>query len=217
MKAPIAAFLRQLYGLGTPQTYDRRQPIYLMGDPADALFLVESGSIKVGVISDEGKGKTLYLSGPGNFFGELRLCGLSRRPDQAVALESSTVNSFSSEKVTALLARRPASVKDFFQLICGRLLHSQDHAVSLAYDTVPRRLAKELLRLVKWSADQAKRSSYRLGPTPTHEELATVVGTSRGMISTVMNEFRDQGLITYAPHRAITVFPDRIRRYLKEP
>jgi CRP/FNR family transcriptional regulator len=185
-----------------------------MGDPADALFLVESGSIKIAVISDEGKEKTLYVSGPGQFFGELCICGVAQRPDQAVALESSTVDTFSLENVTALLARRPELAKDFFQLICGRLVDCQDHAVSLAYDTVRRRLAKELLRLASRGADRAMRS-YRRELAPTHEELATVVGTSRGMITTVMNEFREQGLVTYAP-QAFKVFPARIRNYLRE-
>jgi CRP/FNR family transcriptional regulator len=185
-----------------------------MGDPADALFLVESGSVKVGVISDDGKEKTLYLSGRGQFFGELCICGVARHPDQAVALESSTVSSFRVENVTALLARRPELAKDFFQLVCGRLLDCQDQAVSLAYDSVPRRLAKELLRLAGRGADRTKQSSVRVELTPTHEELAAVVGTSRGMISTTMNEFREKGLVTYAP-KAITVFEERLLNYLE--
>lgn len=121
----LGKHLRQLDDLGSRQTYDRHQAIYLMGDPADALFLVESGSVKVGVISDEGKEKTLYLSGPGQFFGELCICGVAQHPDQTVALESSTVDSFSLENVTALLAQRPELVEDFLQLICGRLLDAR--------------------------------------------------------------------------------------------
>jgi len=202
-------------GLAGDQSYDRHEAIYLMDAPADALFLLKSGRVKVGVVSPEGKEKILQICEPGDFFGELCMCGVARRPDQAIALEAASLTSFSVESVARLLSQRPELTRDFFQLVCARLLDCQDEISAVTFQTVPRRLARELLRLSESEDRQREKEAVRLGARLTHEDLAARVGTSRGMITTLMNEFREQRLVDYE-HQRIHVFPVRLRRYLEK-
>jgi CRP/FNR family transcriptional regulator len=105
--------------------------------------------------------------------------------------------------------------KSFFQLVCGRVLECQEQVAALAFDPTPRRLARELLRLSELPDCRRENGTIRLGSCLTHEELAALVGTSRGVITTVLNQFRERGLVDYGS-RNMSVFPERVKAYLDE-
>ncbi len=194
-------------------TYERNRLIYRMDDPADSVYVLESGWVKVEIISPEGKGKIIAICQPGGLFGELCMCGVVRRLDQAVALEPATALSFDVHAVMKLLTRDAETARSFLRLMCGRVLECQDQVTALAFDPVRRRLARELLRLSQLPGSRTEGAAVRLGVYLTHEELAALIGTSRGMITQVMNQFRQQGLVDYA-RREISVVSRRLTDYL---
>lgn len=200
---------------GIRHGYRRNEVIYGMGDPADSLYLLDSGHVKLEVISADGRERILGLSGPGDFFGELCICGVAQRPDQAVALEPVTAIRFGVDGVVRRLFQDPALARSFFQLMCGRVLECQQQVGAATFEDVPRRLARELLRLSELPDSHRENGSVRLGVSLTHEELAALVGTSRGMITTTMNLFREHGMVDYRP-RTIHVFVDRLKEYLEK-
>jgi CRP/FNR family cyclic AMP-dependent transcriptional regulator len=200
---------------GVRRDYRRHEVIYGMGDPADAIYLLESGHVKLQITSAGGAEKTLSICQPGEVFGELCLCGVVQRPEEASALEVATAVCFRADDVLRRFSLDPGLARTFFQLVCGRVLECQQQVGAATFDAVPRRLAQELLRLSQLPESQRENRAVRLGLSLTHEELAALVGTSRGMITTTMNLFRERGMVDYRP-RTIHVFVDRLKQYLKE-
>jgi CRP/FNR family transcriptional regulator, cyclic AMP receptor protein len=200
---------------GVRRGYRRHEVIYGMGDPADAIYLLESGHVKLQITSAGGGEKTLGICQPGEVFGELCLCGVVQRPEEASALEAATAVSFRADSVLRRFSQDPGLARSFFQLVCGRVLECQQQVGAATFEDVPRRLARELLRLSQLPESQRENGAVRLGLSLTHEELAALIGTSRGMITTTMNLFREHGMVDYRP-RTIHVFVDRLKQYLKE-
>lgn len=200
---------------GVRRDYRRHEVIYGMGDPADAIYLLESGHVKLQITSAGGGEKTLGICQPGEVFGELCLCGVVQRPEEASALEAAAAVCFRADDVLRRFSQDPGLARSFFQLVCGRVLECQQQVGAATFDGVPRRLAQELLRLSQLPESQRENRAVRLGLSLTHEELAALVGTSRGMITTTMNLFRERGMVDYRP-RTIHVFVDRLKQYLKE-
>lgn len=195
--------------------YERGQTVYCIDDPADELFEIRSGRVKIVRLSPEGQQKILDIYQTGDFFGELCICGGHRRTEQAVALEPLVATSFQMQGMMEILQRKPAMVLGLLQLLCTRLVESQDHIATLAFENIPQRLARELLRLSRSVNGKADSSCAGICVQLTHEELAHLVGTSREMVTTVMTQFRQRGLLDYS-RRHIHVDPARLEQLLKE-
>lgn len=188
--------------------------IYQVDDPADGVFWIESGRAKVVRISSEGHEKIIGLYGVGDVFGELCLCEVARRRDEAVALEALELISIQVSGLTKMMAQTPEFSQALLRIVCRRLLDYQEQVATLSFDTVSRRLAKELLRLGSARAGTALEKDERMATGWTHEELANLVGSTREVVTPLMNQFRDKGMIAY-DRRAIMIFPQRIQEFLK--
>lgn len=210
----IRAHLQELHAFTAERRYERGQTVYCLDDPADEIYLVQDGRVKILRLSPEGQQKILDIYQAGDLFGELCICGGQRRTEQAVALDPLRTTSFQVQGLMKLLRRKPDMVLEMLQLLCARLRESHDQIAALAFENIPRRLAGELLRLARAEPPAEGEAIVRLNLT--HEELAQLVGTSREMITTIMNQFRQRGLLDYA-RRQITLDPARVDEFLKLP
>lgn len=194
--------------------YRRNQEIYSLGDPATALYRIESGRVKVVRLSGEGKEKILNLYHEGDLFGEVCICGVGRRNEQAFALEPLSVVSFDVKGLLKLVRKRTELTLDLLMLFCARLVECQEHIATLAFDGIRQRLAKELLRLGHLPGCQPDGGGVRLAVKLTHEELANLVNTTRETATSIMNQFRREGLLEYSPDKTV-IFPERLEAYLQ--
>lgn len=210
----IRAHLVDLRAFTAERHYQRGQSVYCLDDPADEIYLIQEGRVKILRLSSDGQQKILDIYQPGDFFGELCICGGQRRTEQAVALQPLRTTSFQLQGLMKLLRRTPDMVLELLQLLCARLRESHDQIAALAFDNIPRRLARELLRLGRNERPMDEGGLVRLNLT--HEELAQLVGTSREMITTIMNQFRQRGLLDYA-RRQITFDPGPLEQFLSRP
>ena len=209
----IRDHLQELASYRSEGDYARNQVIYFAGDSADSLFQVTSGRVKVIRVSPVGKEKIIDIYQDGDYFGELCICGGGVRGDQAIALDAVTVSSIKIQELLTLLPKKPGLMQHLLQLLCMRLSEYQDQIATLAFDNVPERLAREFLRLSKAPGAHQENGATRLGVNLTHEEMASLVGTSREIVTTLMNQFRGKGLIDY-DRRSIRVFQDRVKGFL---
>lgn len=207
----IRAHLAELSAFTAERRHQRGQTVYCLDDPADEIYLIQQGRVKILRLSPDGQQKILDIYEPGDFFGELCICGGQRRTEQAVALDPLQTTSFQVQGLMKLLRQRPDMVLELLQLFCARLRESHDQIAALAFDNIPRRLARELLRLSGPEKSLDRENRVRL--SLTHEELAQLVGTSREMITTIMNQFRRRRLLDYV-RRQITLDPARVEEFL---
>ncbi|MGB7623990.1 MAG: Crp/Fnr family transcriptional regulator [Terriglobia bacterium] len=206
--------LHTLQNLTTEKLYSRNEVIYFMGDSAENIYLIHSGRVKITRVSLSGKEKIIDIYETGDFFGELCLCENSKRTDQAVALDDVKVVSFKISKLLQVISKDPGAVLELLMLFCQRLSEAQGQIETLAFDNIPRRLAKELLKMTREGGVEVA-NGIRVRQYLTHEELSQLVGTSREIITTVMNQFRRQGLVVYT-RKTLVVSPSKTERYLEQ-
>lgn len=210
----IQARISELKPFSSRRSFRKGDIIYRVDDPADGVFWIESGRAKVVRISPDGQEKIMGLYGMGDVFGELCLCEIARRRDEAVALETLELLSIHASGLMKMMAQTPEFSQALLRIVCQRVLDYQDQVAMLSFDTVSRRLAKELLRLGGAEPGTVLDKDERVATGWTHEELANLIGSTREVVTPLMNQFRDKGMIAYDRH-AIVIFPRRIQEFLK--
>src|SRR5262249_615352 len=170
------------------RTFWRGMPIYALEDPATDVYVVLKGRVKIMRSSPEGAQKIISIRYRGDIFGELALAendAEARRSDEAVALDTTR----------GAMGRIPdfwhAAPRDR-SLVRGGWGEAHRQIESLVFDNNHHRLARALLDLSDEAA-RAGESSVRL----THEELAELIGSTREVVTGMMIEFRQRGLIEY--------------------
>lgn len=210
----IQEHLEALHSLTAEKHFSRNEVIYFMDEMADEIYLIKSGRVKITRVSLSGKEKIIDIYETGDFFGELCLCENSRRTDQAVALDEVGVLSFKINKLLEVISKKPEAALELLMLYCQRLSQAQAQIGTLAFDNIPRRLAKELLKMSREDGEKVANGT-RVRQYLTHEELSQLVGTSREIITTIMNQFRRQGLVVYT-RKSLVVDPAKTETFLEQ-
>ena len=171
------------------------EKIFAQGDSADAIFFIQSGKVKISVVSAAGKEAVLVIVGPHNFFGEGSLVGQSLRMSTATTLEPSTV--FRVEKLAMIRALHDQAVlsEKFMAALLVRNIDLEEDLCDQLFNHSEKRLARVLLKLARMREHNAMPDAKM--PVFSHETLAEMVGTTRSRITHFMNKFRTMGLIDY--------------------
>lgn len=180
--------------------YDPRQVVFAQGDPADALFYLKSGKVKVTVVSHQGKEAVVAILGAGEFFGEGCLNGQSNRLTSAVALEDSKIARIERAVILRTLHEESTFAEMFVAHLLGRNLRMEADLVDQLFNSSEKRLARLLLILANFGKDEKPETVI---PKISQETLAEMVGTTRSRISFFMNKFRRMGLIEYNGHLTV--------------
>ena len=174
--------------------YRDNQTIFWQGDPADALFVITRGNVKLVVVSPRGKEAVLAFLRPGDVFGEECLGGHRLRMAGAVAMIASSLIRIESSLVKRLSREFPGFLEVLtVRLVCRSLQTAQDLADQLLYPS-DQRLARTLFLLAR---SQSAEGHGPAAPEITQATLAGKVGTTRSRINYFMNKFKRLGLIEY--------------------
>jgi CRP-like cAMP-binding protein len=164
------------------------------GDPADAVFYIQKGSVKVTVVSEQGKEAIVAMLRADDFFGEGALAGQPLRLATVVALTKSVVVRLEKAAIVRVLHEEPAFSEMFISHLLSRTLRVEADLVDQLFNSSEKRLARALLLLANFGKDGK--------PEPiiaqiSQETLAEMIGTTRSRVSHFMNKFRDLGFISY--------------------
>ena len=169
--------------------------IFVQGDRADAIFFIESGKVKISVLSAAGKEAVLVMLGPRNFLGEGSLVGQSIRISTATALEPSTVFRVEKAAMIRALHDQAALSEKFMAALLTRNLDLEEDLCDQLFNHSEKRLARVLLKLSRLRQHDGMPDAKV--PDLSHETLAEMVGTTRSRVTHFMNKFRTMGLIDY--------------------
>jgi CRP/FNR family transcriptional regulator, cyclic AMP receptor protein len=198
-----SAFLSQA-GLGrTIVSLKKGQTLYSQGDPAETVFHIQSGKLKLGVISSGGKEATIALLGQGDFVGEE--CIASAQPlrlTTATAITESAVLKIDKNEMVRALHEHHALSDIFVSYLLSRNIRVQEDLVDQLFNSSEKRLARALLLLAQFGKEGAPETVI---PKISQETLAEMVGTTRSRINFFMNRFRKLGFIEY--NGTLTVHP----------
>jgi CRP-like cAMP-binding protein len=196
----------------SPIKVDKHNHVYTAGDERETVYFIEKGQIKLVMVSSEGKECMLAIHGEGDVFGELCLSGLGGRLETATAMENTFLKEIPSGKFLDRLAK-DSLLEGFIKYLAVRIADQQQVIANLVTVDSEQRLGKTLLQIARKLGKKDPRS-IRIEVKISHEELATMVGTTRPRISVFMQRFRNLELIEYNTEHHLIIKENKLTAYL---
>ncbi|TNE74683.1 Crp/Fnr family transcriptional regulator [bacterium] len=179
----------------------KKEAIYLQGSPSDYIYFLKKGRVKITKGTEDGKETTLYVVNPGEIFGELSLVDAGERTHQAEALDEEVmVCSFEKKKFLDIINNHPQLARQVYKRIGERLQLIEKKLSDLIFMSSEDRILSFLLEVgephLRAEVDEAF-----IKPFFTHEEIAHLTATSRQTVTTVLNELKKEGIITFGRNK----------------
>lgn len=168
--------------------------IFAQGEPANAVFYIQSGKVKLTVKSNAGKEGVIGILGPGAFLGEGCLTMQTCRMATAKAMSDCSILRLEKATAVAALRNKPAFVAFLLSFVLTRSIRMEEDLADQMFNCTEKRLARTLLVLANFGKEG---QSNKAVATISQETLAEMVGTSRSRVSFFMNKFRKLGFIQY--------------------
>ena len=178
--------------------YPKKEIIFDQGDPADSLYILNRGCVRISLIDSDGREKILDIYSAG-ILGENVLTPKQFFEIRATAHEESWVSILSRDDFVALIQHRTSVGLNYGKILCERLLKAREDIVSLSFLDIEHRLGKILLKLAETHGTPipGKENIVKLKVRLSHEHLAQLVGANRPHVSMVMSRFKKNGWISY--------------------
>jgi CRP/FNR family transcriptional regulator, cyclic AMP receptor protein len=190
----VSDFLSKMDGGRTLQTFRKDEKIFAQGDPADAVFYIQEGKVKVSVLSQQGKEAVVALHGGGDFFGEGCLTGQPLRLATVSAMTDCVIMRIGKADMVSTLRDEPKLSEVFMAYILARNARVEEDLVDQLFNSSEKRLARVLLLMANFGKEGKPEPVI---PKLSQETLAEIIGTTRSRVSTFMNRFRELGFIHY--------------------
>ena len=174
--------------------YETSESIFSQGDPADAVYYIQSGKVKLTVVSMSGKEAVIAYLTAGSFFGETSLAGESLRVSSAYAIQSSSIVRVGKTVMLDLLRSEPKFAEQFLAYLLSRNNRMQADLVDHLFNSSEKRLARLLMLMANFGQET---KPIPVIPKISQETLAEMIGTTRSRVSFFLNRFRDLGYIDY--------------------
>lgn len=176
--------------------------IYLPHEPAQKIYLINEGRIKIGSYSEDGKEITKAILGPGEVFGEMAMMGLENRRDFAFAMRATELYTLDRTDMQLLLRERSELQLFFMQMVGQRTLQLEKRLENLVFKSSKKRILEFLLELAQ-TKGRAVGLEHEVRQMLTHKEIADLTATSRQTVNAILNELRDEGLISFNRQRML--------------
>ena len=195
----MAAFNAQAYldSAGITRTlieYGRGETIFTQGDACDHVMYIQSGGVKLSVLSKAGREAVVAMAGPGEFFGEGCLAGQPIRMGSATAITPSVILRIAKRAMVRLLHTEHAMSDRFITHMLARNIRIEEDLVDQLFNSSEKRLARALLLLARYGKQDRP---ARAVPKVSQTTLAEMVGTTRSRVNFFLNKFKRLGFIEY--------------------
>ncbi|MGB6478889.1 MAG: Crp/Fnr family transcriptional regulator [Candidatus Sulfotelmatobacter sp.] len=174
--------------------FPKKQRIFAQGDNADAVFYVQTGKVRLTVVSKSGKDATIGILGEKDFFGEGALTAQALRMGSATALTDCAVMRIEKKAMMEALHREHEMSDMFVAYLLARNIRYEADLVDQLFNSSEKRLARILLLLAHFGKEGKPEIVI---PKISQEALAEMIGTTRSRVSFFMNRFRKMGFIHY--------------------
>jgi CRP/FNR family transcriptional regulator, cyclic AMP receptor protein len=189
-----AAFLTSVGGGRSIARYRANENAFRQGDPANAVFYILKGKVKLAVVSNQGKEGVTAILNPGDFIGEGCLAGQPLHMASAIAMAESSIVRIEIDTMIRVLHEQPRLSEMFMAFLLSRNIQFEADLVDQLFNSSERRLARILLLLASFGKGGKLEPVI---PRISQDVLAARVGTTRSRINFFMNRFRKLGFIEY--------------------
>lgn len=202
-----AEYIEDVKKLIFEKTAARGETIALEDDPAEALYFVVSGAVKVYKTSSEGKEQILYVVRPGESFNDVPIFDVQSNPATAEAMGPVVLYGITRSNIETLLRDHPGIAMSVIKVLAERVRHLLSLVEDLSFRHVMGRVAKILL---EYASDE---SSQR--PRLTQQEMAAMAGTAREVIGRSLRALGDDGVIRFDRHQIVISDEDALREMVE--
>ena len=194
-----------LESAGTAKTiarYAKGDTVFAQGDACKHVLYIQTGGIRLSVLSKTGRNAVVARLGPGAFFGEGCLAGQPLRIGSATATAPSTILLVRKEKMLALLHQQHAASDTFISHLLARNIRSEEDLVDQLFNSSEKRLASTLLLMARYGQ---RDKPVRVVPRILGDTLGKTVGITRSRVDFFLKKFRKLGFIEYNGDSALTI------------
>ena len=188
------AFLESAGVANTVTKYSRGEAVFSQGDACDHVMYIQTGGVKLSVLSKTGREAVVAMLGPGDFFGEGCLAGQPLRMGSATAITPTTILLVAKEKMVGLLHKEHGMSDRFISHMLTRNIRIEEDLIDQLFNSSEKRLARTLLLLARYGKQD---KPVRVVPKISQETLAEMVGTTRSRVNFFLNKFKKLGFIEY--------------------
>ena len=182
--------------------YGANNYVFLPEEPAQKIYLLSKGRIKIGTYGEDGKEITKAILTPGEVFGEMALIGQESRRDFAYVLEDSELCVLERDDLQGMLRERSELQLFFLKIIGDRTLKLERRLENLMFKTSRTRIVDFLVELTETRGRRVG-YEYEVRNMLTHKEIADLTGTSRQTVNSILNELRRDNVITFNRKRML--------------
>jgi len=198
------AFLHSSGMAKTLVAFERGVSIFTQGDVCEDVLYIQTGGVKLTVLSKTGREAVVAMLGPGDFFGEGCLAGQPLRMGSASAVVPSVILLVAKEAMVQLLHKQHAMSDRFIAHMLSRNIRIEEDLIDQLFNSSEKRLARTLLLLARYG-NQDKPT--RLVPTISQATLADMIGTTRSRVNFFLNKFKRLGFIEYTAENPMKINP----------
>jgi CRP/FNR family transcriptional regulator len=204
-----AATLEAVAKAATPRHFDAGQVIYLEGEPATTLYVLESGWVRATRMSPDGREQALSVLRPVEIFGDIAVFVGSPYPGTVVALEDAEVLAIDGAEFLGLVARHPSLALAVIRRLADRVLYFIGLVEDLSLRSVEARLASTLLK------NAENRDGQLIVPRrqwTTFDQMAARLGTVRDVLSRALHALEEERLLKVERHQIVLLDPEGLAR-----
>ena len=188
------AFLESAGVSKTIVQYGRGDAVFTQGDVCEHVMYIQSGGVKLSVLSKTGREAVVAMLGPGEFFGEGCLAGQAVRMGSATTMTPSTILLVAKKRMVGLLHKQHAMSDRFISHMLARNIRIEEDLIDQLFNSSEKRLARTLLLLARYGKQD---KPVRVVPQISQETLAEMIGTTRSRVNFFLNKFKKLGFIEY--------------------
>lgn len=211
-----AAALERLEQLSQKKSFARKELIYLPSDAADSIFVVTEGRVRIYHINPDGKEAVLGFINQGELFGELAALEATDRNEYAEAMEKTTLVKVPSEGLQQAMETSAQFTLGITKLIGLRRRRIEQRLKSMLFRSNRDRLVHLLLELAE-QYGRVHPEGLALGIKLSHQELASIIGSTRETVTVVLNEMQEEGLLTIKRRQVILKKLVRMAESIEQP
>jgi len=193
--------------------YGRDEVIFTQGDTSEHVLYVQSGGVKLSVLSKTGKEAVVAMLGPGDFFGEGCLAGQPVRMGSATAMTPSAILRVEKAQMVRLLHRQHEMSDRFIAHMLTRNIRIEEDLIDQLFNSSEKRLARTLLLLAKHGMPSAP---DHIVVRISQATLAEMIGTTRSRVNAFLNKFKKLGCLEYGGQRPLTIKTAALALMLRE-
>ncbi len=194
----------------TTRRFQQGEAIFFQGDPSQALYLIQTGRVRIYVQDESGQDTSVIFYSAGDIFGELAAVDGLPRSASALAADATIVHVLSRERLRAHLLASPQLAYNFMQTLAVRVRYSTLQVGNLTLHDVRSRLARKLLELAQGNG-RVEANGVRIDLPLTQSDLASLIGATRESTNKALGHFRRNGIIRIEHNQITIVDPEALR------